>query len=70
MAEPKTRRCELSEEGRRHFRKRAERCATGVIIGELRPGRTCYNVLFDDLKTTSPYHKDFITILKEENAQR
>lgn len=67
--EKRTRRCELSEEGRRSFPKRARRCATGVVVGELCNNRTCYHVLFDDLMTPSVFHKDFIKILKEANAQ-
>lgn len=67
--EKRTRRCELSEEGRRAFPTRFKRCPTGAIIGELRLGRSCYNVLFDDLATPQVFHKSFITILKEQDAQ-
>lgn len=68
MAELRIRRCELSKEGKRAFPTRFKRCPTGVVVGELRLGRTCYSMLFDDLTTASIYHKNFITILKEEDV--
>lgn len=56
----KGRRCKLSEEGREAFTKQDRE---GVIVGESRDG-TCWNVKWDDVKTSAGYHKSFITVLE------